>query len=291
MGRNEEILNFIKARGPVLPVDIGKLLGVNLLFASAHLSELTSKGLVKISSVKVGGSPVYYVPGQEVKLQNYVDRLHEKERRAYELLKKERLLKDSEQEAIVRFALRQIKDFAKPIEVAIGNEKQIFWRWYLLGKEEVERIIREKHLNKKPEVKPVEKEGEPEPQEEIKKEPEPQRTLKPEIKPTNDGFLQDVEKYFARKDITIAKFEVLKKKKQAWYIVGLPTPLGRIEFYAEAKQKKRITDGDLSEAMIRGRNHNLPMILFFSDGALSKSTKEKLGIELKGIYFVQIGNN
>ena len=74
----EKILSFIKGKGPVLPVEVAKHIDSNILMASAHLAELSSNGKLKISNVKVGGSPLYYLPGQEAQLQKFADSLEEK---------------------------------------------------------------------------------------------------------------------------------------------------------------------------------------------------------------------
>ena len=89
----EKILQLIKEKGPILPVEITKHINSNILMASAHLSELSSNGKLKISNVKVGGSPLYYLPGQETQLQKFADNLHEKEKRAYDLLLQKKILR------------------------------------------------------------------------------------------------------------------------------------------------------------------------------------------------------
>ncbi|MFH1276012.1 MAG: hypothetical protein ABIH82_02785, partial [Candidatus Woesearchaeota archaeon] len=64
----DKILDFIKVNGPTLPTKVAKNINQQILFASAHLSDLVSRGKVKISKLKVGGSPLYYLPGQEDQL-------------------------------------------------------------------------------------------------------------------------------------------------------------------------------------------------------------------------------
>ena len=67
MDKNQAILEIISRKGPVIPVQVSKEINDNVLMASARLSELLSSKKVKISSLKVGGSPLYYLPGQEEK--------------------------------------------------------------------------------------------------------------------------------------------------------------------------------------------------------------------------------
>ncbi len=138
----EKILGLIKERGPIVPSQIAKDLGTNILLSSAILSELASRKLISISHVKVGGSPLYYMAGQEEKLQEYMDRLHEKEKAACEMLRDQKVLRDSALDPVARVALRQCRDFAKPLEVTMGKEKEIFWKWYMLPTESVEPLIK-----------------------------------------------------------------------------------------------------------------------------------------------------
>ena len=144
MDYREKILEFIKVKGPVLPVQISKEIGSNILMASAHLAELTATNKLKISTIKVGGSPLYYLLGQEAMLQKYTSNMNDKEKKAFDLLMQNKILRDSEQEPVIRVVLREIKDFAVPLSVTYKDNKEIFWKWYLISNEEAEIIIKEK---------------------------------------------------------------------------------------------------------------------------------------------------
>src|SRR3989338_499990 len=124
----EKILNIVRMKGPVLPHQIAKEIGSNILMASAQLSELTDRKLLKLSHIKVGGSPVYYVPGQEHKLQNYSNKLHPKEQEVYILLRQNRILRDKEQTPLFRVALKNMQDFAIPLDVRSNGEIETFWK-------------------------------------------------------------------------------------------------------------------------------------------------------------------
>jgi hypothetical protein len=150
----ERVLSIVKANGPLLPADIAREINTNLIVAGAMLSELVGKGQIKISTVKVGGSPLYYAAGQEFKLQQYANRLGSKEKEAYELLKAKGVLRDRALEPVIRVALRQIKDFAKPLDVTIQGDTEIFWKWYLLSSEDASDAIRQE-LTPKEEPKPL----------------------------------------------------------------------------------------------------------------------------------------
>lgn len=126
----EKILSILRMKGPTLPVYISQELGISMLFASAFLSELLSDKLIKISYMRVGNSPVYYISGQEKQLEKFSNYLKSKEKEAFLLLQNKKFLKDSEQPPAIRVALRGIKDFAFPFR----RNGEIIWR-YLTSKE------------------------------------------------------------------------------------------------------------------------------------------------------------
>ncbi|MDE1848469.1 MAG: hypothetical protein KGH55_00345 [Nanoarchaeota archaeon] len=122
----EKILYLIKMHGPSLPVFIAKETGLSILFASAFLSELLSNKELRISNLRVGSSPLYFIPGQEPLLENFSQYLKNKEKDAFMLLKEKRFLTDKELEPAIRVAMRDIKDFAVPFE----KDGEVLWRFF-----------------------------------------------------------------------------------------------------------------------------------------------------------------
>lgn len=152
MSQQEKILEILKKEGPSLPSKVGKQVGTSILFASAMLSELSSSGKVKISKTKIDGSPVYYLPGQESKLQDLYSNLNDKDKKAFDLLKENKILNDDDIDPLSRVSLRGIKDFAIPLNVSNNGNKYTFWKWYLVSKEEAENLIRNKFEEIKPQL-------------------------------------------------------------------------------------------------------------------------------------------
>lgn len=149
MTARDKILEFARMHGPVLPIEVAKILQTDTIIAGAHLSELVASKRLFVSHVKVGGSPVYYLPGHEYRLQQYTKNLHQKEQQTYTLLKEKQVLRDRALDPLTRVTLRSIKDFAKPLEVDVDNTKELFWKWYLLSTPEASTIINQL-LNKPP---------------------------------------------------------------------------------------------------------------------------------------------
>src|SRR3989344_6354566 len=126
--RKEKLLALVKMKGPMLPIDASKAIGMDSVFTGAMLSELASSKKIKITNVKIGGSPLYYVDGQETKLQDLMKYLNGKDKEVAEKLRAEKLVRDNDCKPLERVSLRQIKDYAIPIRITNNNEIETFWR-------------------------------------------------------------------------------------------------------------------------------------------------------------------
>ena len=132
----EKIISVLKERGPSLPIQISREVELSPLFASAFLSELFSETRIKISHLRVGNSPVYFVQGQEPLMEKFSDYLKSKEKEAFNLLRERKFLKDGEQQPAIRVALREIKDFAIPFR---NQDGEIFWRYFTESEEDLNK--------------------------------------------------------------------------------------------------------------------------------------------------------
>ena len=296
MDNQQNILGFIQRTGPVIPAQIAKHLGTNILMASAMLSELTSNKKVNISRVKVGNSPLYYLTGQESSLQNFSDNLNGKEKEAYELLRKERVLRDNELPPAIRVAMASIRDYAKPLVVKTPEGEERFWKWYLIENNEAGDLIRPLfNVPKKPDIEKESKEETKSSQETKKEEPKEEKQVefiqkKETEKPApskDDSFYSKLKQFFDRNGIEILKSEVLRKNSDFDLILSIPSAVGKLNYYCKAKNKKRANDGDLASAYVQGEIKKLP-VLFLTTGDITKKAKEMLNQEFKNISVKKI---
>ncbi len=140
--QREAILNYIKYHGPVLPVQIAKHVNTNILFASAMLSELVSNKNLKISHASIGGSPLYFLQGQEELMDSRLSvSLNGREKEIYKTLKEKKILREKDLEPWQRIAVKSITDFSKLISVKINEEIENFWKYHLVVDEEAKNII------------------------------------------------------------------------------------------------------------------------------------------------------
>ena len=307
----EQVLSLIRVKGPVIPSNIAKELGQNLIMASAVLSELVSSGALRISALKIGGSPLYYLPEHEARLQGFAKHLNDKEKRAFDRLQFQKVLVDSEQEPVIRVALRAIADFAKPLTVTVGTDKTLVWKWYLTSGDEASVLIRQKlgmpaeRKDEAPASKPPEApmaEAKPEPvvrkQEPLRKpdtRPLPRKSpVKKDVKKTihekpelKSAFLDEVLAFFRRKGILVLEQSIIKPSSEVDFVVSIPTQVGNLCYYCKAKFKRRIADSDLSSDFVQAQLKRLPA-LFVAKGDMTKKAAEMLEKDFKGISFARM---
>ena len=302
---HSKILAVIQRRGPCLPIHVAKELNLSTLFISAFLSELVDDKKIKISSLKVGGSPVYFLAGQESKVEDFYNYMHPKEAEAFLLLKERKIIKDREQEPAIRVALRLIKDFSFGFMV----DNELYWRFH----DTIEDDARNKVLSWK--FKPEVKQEIKEPETPKKSEPiiEIANSPKLEIKEVIQGKKPVAKKLKENNFETIKTFEnplvipekikeikvrpkssfVIKateyiekiglkiieekeyKNKELLCITEIKSQLGSIHFYTLAKDKKSISESDFIALLSNAQRIPLPAFLLYT-GSISKKASEYL---------------
>ena len=295
---HNKIINILNRRGPGLPIQIAKEMGISSLFVSAFLSELYNEKRIKISNLRVGGSPLYFLEGHEWKLENYYQFMHPKEIEAFQLLKENKILKDSEQEPAIRVALRSIRDFA----IGFKIDDEIYWRYFLFSELdavnlvksfmpiEVKIEIKKKELEVEKEVSKVIKESKEKSDIEIKEsDKETIKSDKETVKlPVNKKSSIKTKSDFVLKVINFIKSNHLKiieergyKLKEYNCILQIKSELGNIDFLTQAKDKKIITDSDLKKLLNSTKPLGIPAFILYI-GGLNKKAREFL-IKYKSI--------
>ncbi len=298
----QRILEILKGRGPSLPVHVAKGIGVSMIFAGAFLSELISEKYVKISHMRVGGSPLYLLPGQEPLLENFSHFLGSKEKEAFLLLKERHILQDDKLEPALRVALRSIRDFAEQIIVKQKldslDKEFIFWRYFLYSDEEAKKTIEDVLEPKKEKSRELKKESiteVPEVKKERKHRVIASKAVQPavnedELLPLQKEILGDQLQEASSQEKTpfaLSLIQFLEKssinlleensfsKKDYEAFVEVDTPLGRMKFLAVARDKKLVADTDLIQALQKAQTLRLPA-LFLAPGKLNKKAQDYL---------------
>ena len=269
----DKALNFVKLNGPVLPLQVAKVLETNTIYAGALLSELIAGKLIQVTHAKVGSSTLYYAKGQEEKLgPSLYNYLNQKEKQAYDRIKEEKVIMDSSAEPWQRVAMRDLKDFCIPLTVTIEGDKiETFWKFYLVPEEEAKSIIGNilEKVKPKEEIKKIE-EIQPKLEKEIKikeiPKEEKQQTIetpqeKPKEKKIKDKFYNYVNEFFSKNNIHIIEESIVKKNKEIDFIAKIPSNIGLMIYYIKAKDKPIINEADISLAFSESQHRKLPCLL------------------------------
>ena len=94
-------------------------------------------------------------------------------------------------------------------------------------------------------------------------------------------------KFFEKNKISIISSEIIKRNSELDFIVELPSVVGNLQYYCKARNKKRISDSDLSNAYVKGQLKRLPVIVL-SPGELSSKAQDMIGKELSNLTFKKI---
>jgi hypothetical protein len=270
----ERIIEVIKEGGPQVPVRVATTIGQNNLFTAAFMSELVGEQKLKLSNLRVGGSPLYYIAGQEGQLQKFSEYLNHKEKEAFKILKEREVLEDSQQEPAIRVALRNIKDFAIPVRIIDQGQEKIFWRIHTLpndkAKELIENIVSpKKEVKQEPKAQEQVKEPVKETQEKIAElKQEAPKIKEPKVKDFQSPFLDKLKKTLSEKDYVVTK-EILAKKKELVAKIKLNSHFGEQELYLVAKDKKKITLDDIVSTLQKAQAEKMPALIL-SPGDIDK---------------------
>jgi hypothetical protein len=275
----EKIISLIQTSGPTLPVYIARDTGLSIIFASAFLSELISDKRLKISDMRVGSSPLYFIPGQEQLLENFSQYLKSKEKDAFMILKEKRFLKDRDLDPAIRVALRGIRDFA----VAFKKSEDIYWRYFTIPESEFqtielpkETVIIEKKVD---EIKPIEEEIIPIIKEVVKRSKKVKIKKQSKKENNKNSFFNKVKESLINKQIEILGIEEIGINKIIFKVKN------EEEYLIIAYNKKKITEQDVINSYKKSLELGLPYkILLLGEPLkrfdnLIKAAKDLQGIE------------
>jgi len=273
----EKIIVILRKNGPSLPVHIAREIESSILFTSAFLSELASEKRIKISHMKVGNSPLYYLPGQEQLLEKSSHYLKSKEKEAFILLKEKKFIEDSGQDPAIRVALREIKDFAIPFK----KDEEIFWRYFTIPITgfkiaEKPRKIEEKKTEKTLDI--FDASG---------KKERTKRTRKKKISKTSQkekNFFNKTKEFLAGKSIEL--IDIISFSKDEIVLRVKDTGGEKI---VVAYNKKRISDSDIIKAAEKSAGFNLPYMVLSLGRPLKKV--HELIRAVKNLHSIEKLNN
>jgi len=335
MTQVDKVLEIVQKSQGVLPVEVASKLNLDSFLANAYLSQLVESGKIKRSTVRVGGSYLYFLPGQEKLAESRIGSLigpTQKTARMFAPEGAEKATPEVEQRRLAfvnrlkdiesgETKLRQAKkmspnQFTEPgnrimpitlkkvSQDVVGHEPSVAVGGQLMPKPKKEEVVEE--IETVPEPAKVEPESEEivetEPEEvtyeelEIKTgiEEQPKVEQKEEEKPAKSFAREVFEKTFFKKpeaplepgkvvDTALAFLvdagadiiskELKKKGKDADIVADIPTKIGNIKMLILVRDKKSITEADLSIAYTEGIHRKFP-VLFITNGKPTKLARK-----------------
>ena len=279
MDNTKAALEFVRRNGPILPSQVSTTINTNILFASAILSELVDRKKVKITHIKRGGSPFYYVEGQEEKLMDLAENLKEKVKEAYDLISQKQVIRDIDAEPWLRVALRDLKDFVIPLSVNFQGRYETFWKWYLTSNEEAKGFIKEIVGSKKEEEKERVNET---PQKEVVEQKKLVEQPKPKLESgLETEFFEEILDYFSSSEMYVISQNIVRKGREFNFVIDVPSNLGKLRYFVKFKNRKNITDNDLLSALNEASKQKLP-VLFLTNGELNKKAQKYIDENVSG---------
>jgi len=254
----DDILAVLRAKGPSLPVHIAAEIKSNTLFTSAFLSELVSEKKIKMSNMRVGSSPIYFLSGQEAKLEKFAEHLKSKEKEAFLLLKEKNFLIDSLQQPAIRVALREIKDFALPFK----SQEGLVWRYFLTPESEFKKteIIAKKE--------PIEETQKTEMLVEIPIKSTTKRKKSRRIGLQKEKFFSKIKEFLARRSIELKDIESFTNNEIILRVLD-----HNQEKILVAYNKRKITDNDIIKAYKKTAIFKLPYLIVGLNEPSKKSSE------------------
>ncbi|MCD6547371.1 MAG: hypothetical protein J7K22_02345 [Nanoarchaeota archaeon] len=267
----EKVYQIVTYKGPILPIEVAKILGIETYLASAILSTLVNKNLVKLSFRKVGSSPLYYVKGQENKVREILFKeLNELEKKTLERLKELKVAFKEDLYPQERFLLNDLKDFVSYLQIKKDDMEVFCWKHYSVGDNEFKEIIERKLFKKEPEKQIQETKSQAEIP--IKKEVK-RKTKKISIKEFENKVLEKVK--------TFAEIIDKKTTKGSVRILAyVETPIGKQKVVIIAKNKRNLNENDISKIFVEEQKNKIPIVILIEKEPsikLRKYIQENMG--------------
>jgi hypothetical protein len=306
----ELLLQAIEKLGPVQPIDLRKELrqGDTVIFG-ALLSELLAQKKLALSNTRRGGGPFYYDPAKPESLETIAQYLNEKDRRTCALLKERKVLREDEQEPLVRVGLQMIPDFSRKMTVQQDGKDVAWWRYYLVPEDEAKDIIlgkkektavqeqkdsaqqpAEHAAKEKPEATPVQ---EPVVKKERKKRAprkklEGQTTLAPPSPSdwlAHDTLWQKVQEYAQKQKLSVSEPKSIKANSELSCTFVGDGQYGKAHYHVIAFNKRKITEKDLTQALLAARGKGMPLLILSVEEIPVKTLRS---FEMPNVYVARL---
>ena len=103
---------------------------------------------------------------------------------------------------------------------------------------------------------------------------------KPKKQERTDDFFEQLNNYFKSKKIEVVESTVVRKGAEIDLVLKVPTVVGNLEYYCKAKNKKRVSESELTNAFVQGQLKKIPAMIL-TTGDLTKKAQEVMKTEFR----------
>ncbi len=240
----DQVFAIVRQEGALLPVKIASKLGIDSFLANAYLTELMEAGQIFRTKERIGTSFIYYVKGAEDKIKQFFQMKPAKTARTYGVPSKT---------VSPELAAKQAEFAARAQKIEAGERRTM--------------------QRRAPQQRPILRQMPPRPvARQIPQQPRPTRIITPPVEEIQHTFLDEAMDWLRMNDIEILD-EISRKKRVLELIVQTPSNFGKLKLFASIRDKKSITESDISIAQSRALSRGLQAAII-TNGKLSKSGKE-----------------
>lgn len=279
--REDLVINFLKQNGPSLPVQVSKQLGDNVMLASAILAGLTTTKQIKLTTKRIGNSPLYYTQEHEEAARKIIyERLDPREKELVQYVTQKGFIHEKDLTPTERFFIKGLTDFFEPL----GTPTGLMWKTHNT------QIIQPKEEQKTEQIIVAPLKNPVEQQTTIQEKPKAQK--EPDVleikEKKEDDFTKRIKNFLVEKRIRILKIQPVKNNTETNYIIEVQSDLIPQKYFVKARKKNKINENDLTNAFFEGKKEKMP-IIYITTGELSKKSEKFLKEEFgQNFQFLKI---
>lgn len=268
--------------GPVLPVEVASKLGIDSFLANAYLSQLVDAGKIKQSKDRVGNSFVYFLVGQEAQASSKISNLLQGGKKTARMYASSVPAGPEVEQKRLAFTQRLAEIEAKEVQIRRPAPQQPLPQ--IVQKPTVSETAKQEFLNVlKPAIESQLKQQAQPPAQPVQlnlpKIPSPQevfaavgRSIKSTIFMEESRIVEKALGFLVDAGSEIIGKELRKKGREADILAVVPTPIGPIKFLVMVRDKRTVSEAELSLAFTAGQHKKLPVI-YVTNGKLTKNAQ------------------
>jgi len=314
----ENILVVVQRIGPCQPIDLRREIkeGDTVLFG-ALLSELVADLKLAITKVKRGGGPLYYDPTDPASLEKAITFLNEKDHRTIAMLQAQKIMREDTQDPLVRVGLQNTPDFSKRFVINENGKEVVYWRYFLVEENNARKIVSgekedvKEELQKQPSLpksaaipsedqsnelqKPMVQKSVVDSAQQEKKEKKPRAprhkknsssSMQPSLQDwlAHDTLYEKVQFFSASKKGVVTNPQVMRPNTELLCVMTHDYEFGKLSVFVFALNKKKITEKEITRALLAARGQGLPLLVLSVEDIplkLSRSFADQLNVYFK----------